>query len=168
MDRVDNPTGIPSMKKIAAALVLATALAMPGLAYAKDLTIEAQIAAYRGPNTFLAIYVTKPDGSYDSTLWVAGQNQRYYRHLRNWVRGISSVGGNIDGISGASVGAGQTLTVHASLADSMIDAGYQIHVDSAVENGGEYANDVVMPLAQASSGVVATGTGYVQSLTVNF
>ena len=144
------------MNKLAAALVLATALSVPSLAYAKDLTIEAQIATYRGPNAFLAIYVTKPDGSYDTTLWVAGQNQRYYRHLRNWVRGISSASGNIDGISGASV------------ADAMIDAGYQIHVDSAVENGGEYPNDVVMPLAQANSGHAAVGTGYVQSLTVTF
>lgn len=156
------------MKKIATALVIATALAGPSLAYAKDLTIEAQVASYRGPNAFFAIYVTRPDGSYDSTLWVAGQNQRYYRHLRNWVRGISAAGGTIDGISGASVGAGRTLSVHASIADTMIDAGYQIHVDSAVENGGEYANDVVMPLAQASSGVAAAGTGYVQSLTVTF
>ena len=156
------------MNKLAAALVLATALSVPSLAYAKDLTIEAQIATYRGPNAFLAIYLTKPDGSYDTTLWVAGQNQRYYRHLRNWVRGISSAGGNIDCISGASVGAGQTLTIHASVADAMIDAGYQIHVDSAVENGGEYPNDVVMPLAQANSGHAAVGTGYVQSLTVTF
>lgn len=156
------------MKKLAAALILSTALVAPGLAYAKDLTIKAQIASYSGPNTFFAIYVTKPDGSYDSTLWVAGQNQRYYRHLRNWVRGISAAGDNIDGISGASVGAGQTLTVHASLADTMIDAGYQIHVDSAVENGGEYANDVVLPLTQANSGVPASGTGYVQNLIVTF
>lgn len=156
------------MKKFAAAVFLATALAVPGLAYAKDLTIAAQIANYRGPNAFFAIYVTKPDGSYDSTLWVAGQNQRYYRHLRNWVRGISTAGGNLDGISGASVGSGQTLSVHASVADALIDAGYQIHVDSAVENGGEYANDVVVPLTQASSGVAVTGTGYVQSLTVTF
>jgi len=168
MGIVDNPIGTTKMKKIAAALALTTALAVPGLAYAKDLTIEAHIASYRGPNAFLAIYVTKPDGSYDSTLWVAGRNQRYYRHLRNWVRGISAVGGNIDGISGASVGAGQTLKVHASVADALIDAGYQIHVDNAVENGGEYANDIVMPLAQARSGVAATGTGYVQSLTVSF
>ena len=32
------------MNKLAAALVLATALSVPSLAYAKDLTIEAQIA----------------------------------------------------------------------------------------------------------------------------
>jgi len=168
MGPVDNPIGTTNMKTLAAALVLSTALAVPGLAYAKDLTIAAQIATYRGPNAFLAIYLAKPDGGYDSTLWVAGQNQRYYRHLRNWVRGISAVGGTIDGISGASVGTGQTLSVHASVADAMIDAGYQIHVDSAVENGGEYPNDVVMPLARANSGVAATGTGYVQSLTVTF
>lgn len=154
------------MKKLAAAFVVATTLATPGLAYAQDVTIEAQIASYRGPNTYFAIYVTKPDGSYDSTLWVAGQSQRYYRHLRNWVRGISAAGGNIDGISGASVGAGQTFRTTVSLSDALIDAGYQIHVDSAVEGGGEYPDDVVLPLTRANSGVPAAGSGYVHSLTV--
>jgi len=153
------------MKKLAA-LVVATALATPGLAYAQDVTIEAQIASYRGPNAYFAIYVTKPDGSYDSTLWVAGQSQRYYRHLRDWVRGISAAQGNIDGISGASVGGGQTFRTTVTLADSLIDAGYQIHVDSAVEGGGEYPNDIVLPLTRANSGQPAAGTGYVQSLTV--
>lgn len=154
------------MKTFAVALLATTALAMPGLAYAKDVTIEAQIASYQGPNAYFAVYVTKPDGTYDSTLWVAGQNGRYYRHLRNWVRGISAAGGNVDGISGASVGAGQTLKVNATIADALIDAGYQIHVDSAVENGGEYADNIVLPLTQANSGVPITGDGYVKTLTV--
>lgn len=154
------------MNKIALALLATTALAVPGLAYARDVTIEAQIAPYRGPNAFLAVYVTKPDGSYYSTLWVAGQNGRYYQHLRSWVRGISAAHGNIDGISGASVGAGQTLKVTASLADSLIDAGYQIRVDDAVENGGEYPNDIVLDLSAGNSGVPASGDGYVRTLTV--
>lgn len=155
------------MNKLAAALLATSALAMPGLAYAKDVTITAQIASYQGPNAYLAVYVTKPDGTYDSTLWVAGQNGRYYQHLRSWVRGISAAGGNIDGISGASVGSGRTLKVTANLADSLIDAGYQIHVDSAVENGGEYPNNIVMPLTTANSGVAMAGNGYVQSLTIS-
>jgi hypothetical protein len=47
----------------------------------------------------------------------------------------------------------------------MIDAGYKIHVESAVEHGGEYPDDVVVPITSASQTVA--GTGYVASLTVN-
>lgn len=155
------------MKKIAAALMLATALIAPEVAMARDLTITAQVARYRGPGAYLAIYVTDASGAYQSTLWVAGGRVKYYRHLRDWVRGISAAGGSIDGITGASVGSGQTLTINASIADALIDAGYQVRVDSAVENGGEYSAEIVVPLAQASSGVPVSGPGYVDNLTVS-
>jgi len=155
------------MKKLAAVLMLATAIVTPGLALAKDITITAQMAKYRGPGAYLAIYVTDASGAYHSTLWVAGGKAKYYRHLRDWVRGISAAGGSIDGITGASVGSGQTLTVNASVADALIDAGYQIRVDSAVEEAGEYAAEIVVPLEQASSGVPVSGPGYVDNLTVS-
>jgi hypothetical protein len=154
------------MKKLIAILMLATAIVAPEAAFAKDLSVTAQMGNYSGRPAFLAIYVTKPDGTYDSTLWIAGQKTRYYQDLRNWFRGISNSGESIDGITGASVGSGQTLNVNVTLADALIDAGYQLHVDSAVEDGGYYPNDVVLPLSAASSGKPVAGTGYLQTLTV--
>ena len=47
MGPVDHPIGTTNMKNLAAALVLATVLAVPSLACAKDLTIAAPIATYR-------------------------------------------------------------------------------------------------------------------------
>ena len=155
------------MNKLAAALMLATAIVAPQVALARDITITAQMANYRGPGAYLAIYVTDASGAYQSTLWVAGGKVKYYRHLRDWVRGISAAGGSIDGITGASVGSGQTLTVNASVADALIDAGYQIRVDSAVEQAGEYAAEIIVPLEQASSGVPVSGPGYVDNLTIS-
>jgi len=155
------------MNKLAAALMLATAIVAPQVALARDITITAQMANYRGPGAYLAIYVTDASGAYQSTLWVAGGKAKYYRHLRDWVRGISAAGGSIDGITGASVGGGQTLTVNASVADALIDAGYQIRVDSAVEEAGEYSAEIIVPLEQAHSGVPVSGPGYVDNLTIS-
>ena len=58
--------------------------------------------------------------------------------------------------------------MHASIADALIDAGYEVHVDSAVENGGEYSSDAVAPLTTAASGTPVDGVGYVSKLTVSF
>lgn len=155
------------MKKLAAMLMLATALVAPGMAMARDFTIETSLVQYSGPAAYLAVYLTNPDGSYYSTLWVSGQKSKYYGDLRGWARAASSAGSlNLDGITGASVGGGQTLTVHASLADTLLDAGYQIHVDSAVEHGGQYADDAVIPLT--STPATATGTGYVNTISLGF
>ena len=91
---------------------------------------------------------------------------KYLGALRQWAQGVMAVGVNIDGISGASVGGGQTLTVKASIADALIDAGYEVHVDTAIENGGQFPSDAAAPLSNSASGQPVDGTGYVNTLTV--
>ena len=153
------------MKKLAAMLMLATALVAPSMAMARDVTIETSLVQYSGHAAYLAVYLTNPDGSYNSTLWVSGQKSKYYGDLRGWARAASSAGSlKLDGITGASVGGGQTLTVHAILAGALFDAGGQIHVDTAVENGGQYADDAVIALT--STPAAATGTGYVNTISL--
>ncbi len=153
------------MKRLAAMLMLATALVAPTAAWAKDVTIQAQMVRYSGNAAYMAVYLTDAAGVYQSTLWVSGHKTRYYGTLRGWVQGVRQAGSvNLDGITGASVGGGETLTVHANLADALIDAGYQIHVDTAVENGGEFADDAVIALTSTPSTV--DGTGYVGTLSI--
>ena len=55
--------------------------------------------------------------------------------------------------------------MHANLADALIDAGYQVHVDTAVEDGGEYSDDAVIAVTSAPSAV--DGTGYVSKLSIS-
>ncbi|MBU2534045.1 MAG: DUF2271 domain-containing protein [Alphaproteobacteria bacterium] len=155
------------MKKLIAALLLGTALLAPIGAQARDVTISTQLANYSGPNAYLAIYLTAADGSYETTLWVAGGRSRYYRDLSGWYRGIAQAGGNIDGITGASVGSGQTLTVTTDIADTLIDAGFDIRVDAAVEHIGSYASDAVAPLSTSAPGEAVAGKSIVKSLTVS-
>jgi hypothetical protein len=153
------------MKKLVATLMLATALVAPGVALARDVTIETTMVRYSGHAAYLAVYLTDASGAYYSTLWVAGHKTKYYGTLRGWVQGVSRAGSvTLDGITGASVGGGETLTVHADLADTLIDAGYQIHVDSAVEDGGEFSDDVVIGLN--STPATVDGTGYISKLSV--
>ncbi len=153
------------MKTFAAMLMLATALIAPGAAMARDVTIEATLTPYSGREAYLAVYLMDADGNYNSTLWVSGHKTKYYGALRGWVAGVSSAGGvNLDGITGASVGSGGTLTVHTDLADALIDAGYEIHIDTAVEHGGEYIDDAVIPLTSTPARVA--GTGYIDSVSI--
>ena len=154
------------MKKLAFALLLTTSSAAPGLALARPATIALKMAPYQGPGAYLAIYVVGPDGKYQSTLWVAGEKPKYQRHLRGWSRAYSTSGGSIDAITGASVGSGRTLRIDVDLADALIDAGYEIRVDSAVEDGSDYSGDAVAPLRSGGSGTTVRGTGYVATFAV--
>ena len=150
------------MKHAWTAAAVVGALAAPSIASARQVTIETQLADYGGDGAYVAIYVTDASGRYQSTLWVAGSKAKYWRHLGDWYR---ATGGKakVDGISGASVGAGKTLRVTVDLADTLLDAGYEIHVDTAVEKMKENPSEVVVPLTRAGTGKPAAGRGYVRS-----
>jgi len=153
------------MKRVTAILMLATALSTPTLAQAAEVKVSAQLDSYSGPGAYMAVYVTKPDGSFAQTLWVAGQKARYLGSLRGWYASASAAGEvKIDGITGASIGSGQKLEGSVELADSMIDAGYTVHVDTAVEHGKEYTDDAAAPLT--SEGQTVAGSGYVKALSI--
>lgn len=153
------------MKKLTSALCLAGVLALPGLAQARPVTLTTQLKSYSGDGAYMAIYVTDAAGHYKKTLWVAGEKTKYYKHLRDWARGSGMKASEFDGVSGASVGSGRSLKVTVELADALIDAGYEIRVDTAVEDQRDNAAEVRIPLTLKNKGKPAAGTGYVKSFT---
>lgn len=153
------------MKKLAASLAFALAVALPGLGQARPVTLTTQLQNYGGNGAYLAFYVTDAAGQYKKTLWVAGTKAKYYRNLRDWARGSGLKASEFDGVSGASVGSGRSLKVTVELADALIDAGYEIRVDSAVEDQRDNPVDVRTPLTTAGAGKPVAGRGYIKSFT---
>ncbi|HQW80465.1 MAG: DUF2271 domain-containing protein [Rhodanobacteraceae bacterium] len=151
------------MNKIMLSLCLAGAIALPGLAQARPVTLTTQLKSYGGNGAYLAIYLTNSTGQYQKTLWVSGKKTKHYKNLRDWARGSGLKPAEVDGVSGASVGSGRALKVTVDIADALIDAGYEIRVDSAVEDGRDNPADVRTPLTTLGAGKPATGRGYVQS-----
>lgn len=154
------------MNKIATTLGLAAGLVLPALALApnaeaRPVTLTAQLRPYGGNGAYIAIYLTDAQGKFHSTLRVAGSKTKYYPHLRDWARGHAGETARIDGVTGASVGSGQTLKVTVEIADALIDAGYQVRIDTAVEDGRDNPAEVVVPLTGAAAGRPVSGKGYV-------
>ncbi|GAB2488778.1 DUF2271 domain-containing protein [Arenimonas alkanexedens] len=144
---------------------MAGAIAAPGLAQARPVTLTTDLKSYGGNGAYLAIYLTNAAGQYQETLWVSGRKSKYYKNLRDWARMGGLRPGEYDGISGASVGSGETLKITVDIADALIDAGYEIRVDSAVEDGRDNPSDVRTPLSTAGADKAVTGRGYVQAFT---
>jgi len=141
---------------------VAGVLALPSVAAARPLVFETQLTSYGGDGAYLAIYLTDRAGKYHSTLWVAAPKAKYWRHLGDWYRATGGTA-KVDGISGASVGAGKSLRVTVEIADALLDAGYEIRIDTAVEKMKDNPSEVVVPLTAASAGKPAAGRGYVKS-----
>lgn len=158
------------MKKLtlAIALTLAAALALPSLAQAREVTFTTELKNYGGDGAYMALYLTDADGKYHSTLWVAGEKSKYYKHLRDWARGSGQRSAEYDGLTGASVASGRTLDLTLDIADELIDAGYEVRVDTAVEDMRDNRADIVVPLTSEGVDQPVSGKGYVQSLRYTF
>jgi hypothetical protein len=151
------------MKPLLAALALSTALTLPGLALARPVTLTTTLAAYGGDGAYLALYVTDASGAYVGSLWMAGGKSKYHPHLSGWYRATGGDAAQIDGITGASVGAGRTLEITLDLADALFDAGYTLHIDAAVEEMRDSPGEVAVPLTRAGAGTPVPGRRYVAS-----
>jgi hypothetical protein len=153
------------MKHLLTGACLAGSLVLPGLVQARPVVLSTQLQNYGGNGAYLAFYLTDAAGNYKKTLWVAGAKSKYYKHLSAWARGSGLDARAYDGISGASAGSGKSLKVSVELADTLIDAGYEIRVDSAVEDGRDYPAELRVPLTKAGSGKPVAGRGYIKAFS---
>lgn len=151
------------MKKTLALLALTTALTVPALASARPVTFTVDMTRYGGDGAYLALYVTDSSGAYAGSLWMAGGKSKYYKHLAGWYRATRGDTGQVNGITGASVGAGRSLEITLDLQDAIFDAGYTLHVDAAVEDMRESPREVSIPLT--ARGGSARGRTYISSVS---
>ena len=153
------------MKTLVSVLALSTALALPGLASARPVTLTTTFKNYGGDGAYLAVYLTDPSGAYVRTLWVAGKKSKYYKHLTDWHRATGGSPSQINGLTGASVGEGRSLKVTADLADALFDAGYKLNIDAAAEDMRDSPRDISVPLTKAGAGKPVVGRSYVAGFT---
>jgi hypothetical protein len=128
-------------------------------------TFTTELQNYGGDGAYLALYLTDAGGEYLGTLWVSGEDSKYYKHLGGWARGSRLNPAEYDGLTGASVTSGRTLIITLNLDDSLIDIGYEVRVDSAVEDRRDIRADAVVPLTTEGSGKPVSGRGHVRTLT---
>ncbi len=146
-------------------LAIACALALPVAAHGRPVTISTTLNNYGGDGAYLAVYLTDAKGAHVRTLWVSGGKAKYYKHLADWSRLSAGDSQRLQGVTGASVGAGRTLKVTAELADALIDAGYEIRIDAAAEDMRDSPSEIRVPLSAAQAGKRHAGKQYIQSFT---
>ncbi len=158
-----------TVAKLAMTTALTGAVMLPAaMASARPLTLSATLKNYRSSPAYLAIYVTDAKGAYQGTLWMAGGRPQFYRHLISWNRATRGNLAEISGITGASVGSGQTLNVKLDVVNALFDAGYVLHIDAAVEGWRESPSDVVVPLTTKGAGKPVHGRHFVRSFKYSF
>lgn len=146
-------------------IAMTAALALPSIVLAGPVTLTTKLNDYGGNGAYLTLYVTDANGDYQGSLWMAGKKSKYYKHLDDWYRATGGDKTQIDGITGASVGSGRELSITLDLTDALLDAGYELHIDAAVEDMRDSPSEVVVPLTREGAGKPNAGRRYIANFS---
>lgn len=160
---------ISGLRKTAAAIGFSLlAFTAANSAYAAEATVLVQMNNYEGDEAYFALYLVNPEGRYEQTLWVSGDEERWYPDLNRWFRYLSRNPQELDAITGASTGGNDRAIIHLEIDDALIDAGYALRVETSVEDRENYFEDVEVGITTDGQRARTQGTGYVRYIRYKF
>lgn len=121
-----------------------------------------QMSNYVGEGAYIVVSLINPNGQYEKTLYVMGDNKRWYDSLKEWHKYQSKKKDDISAITGASVTGGDRSMTTFAIDDSKFNKGYKLRFESSVENQKYHVNDVEIPLSDAGIADKTEGKGYIR------
>ena len=121
-----------------------------------------QMTNYSGEGAYVAISLINPDGEYEKTLYVQGDDEVWYHDITEWWKFQGKVRADIDALTGATISGGERAVSVIQIEDSKINAGYSIRFESAVEDQEYYTKDVQFLLTTDSVKSKVEGTGFIR------
>ncbi|MDO5969276.1 DUF2271 domain-containing protein [Flavivirga aquimarina] len=125
-----------------------------------------QMTNYTGEGAYIAISLLNPDGTYEKTLYIQGDDDEWYSDITEWWKFHGKIRADIDAITGATIsGGGRTISV-IQIDDDKIDVGYKIRFESAVEDQEYYKDDVEFELTSESVKSKVDGNGFIRYVRI--
>ena len=117
---------------------------------------------YTGEGAYIAISLLNPDGVYEETLYVHGDDDEWYFDITEWWEFYGKKRNDIDAITGATISGGKRAITVVEIADDKLDKGYKIRFETAVEDQEYYKDDVEFELTSESVKGKMEGKGFIR------
>lgn len=121
-----------------------------------------QMTNYTGENAYVVISLINPEGEYEETLYVQGDDNEWFNTLESWWKFYGKKRNNIDAITGATIAGGARTISVIEIENSKIDSGYSIRFETAVEDQEYYTKDVEFKLTSETVKSKKEGTGFIR------
>ncbi|WP_452230420.1 DUF2271 domain-containing protein [Lacinutrix sp. MEBiC02404] len=121
-----------------------------------------QMINYTGENAYVVISLINPEGAYEKTLYVQGDDDEWYHDISEWWNFYGKKRSNIDAVTGATIAGGARTISVLEIEDSKIDTGYSIRFETAVEDQEYYTKDVEFELTSETVKSKKEGTGFIR------
>ncbi|MGJ5641667.1 DUF2271 domain-containing protein [Formosa sp. S-31] len=146
----------------ALALVIFTLYSFKPVSPATKYKCMVQMTNYTGEGAYVVISLINPNGEYEKTLYVQGDDSEWYNDITSWWKFYGKKRNNIDAITGATVAGGQRSINVIEIEDAKINAGYSIRFESSVEDQEYYEQDVQFELTSESVKSKVEGKGFIR------
>ena len=111
-----------------------------------------QMTNYNGLEAYVVVSLINPNGKYEKTLYMMGPDKQWYNGFKE----------NLNGITGASVAAGDRSSTTFTIDESKLNKGYKLRFESAVEDKEYFVTDLEIPLTTEAITQKTEGTGYIR------
>jgi hypothetical protein len=117
---------------------------------------------YTGEGAYIVISLLNPEGEYEETLYVQGDDDEWYFDITEWWKFQGKKRTDIDAITGATVSGGERKISIISIPDDKLNAGYKLRFETAVEDQEYYKNDVEFDLNIENTKSKIEGKGFIR------
>lgn len=156
------------MKKIIVLLITAlTLVAFSSTEENNKYKCMIQMKNYTGEGAYIVISLMNPDGNYEKTLFVHGDDEEWYHDIKQWWKNIfGKKRPNIDAITGETIAGGERAITMLKIAKDKIDAGYKLRFETAVEDQEYYVDDVELELTSTNVKSKKEGKGFIRYIRI--
>ena len=126
-----------------------------------------QMSNYMGEGAYIVVSLVNAKGEYVKTLYVMGDDKKWYKTLKEWHKFYSKKPTDISAKTGASVTGGDRSMTTLEIEDSKINKGYKLRFESAVEDQKYYVTDLEIPLTTEGIDAKTEGKGYIRYVRLN-
>jgi hypothetical protein len=151
-----------SIIKLSLATVLLCLISFQATAQTSKYKCMLQMSNYIGEGAYVVVSLVNAKGEYEKTLYVMGDDKKWYSSLKEWNKFNAAKKENISAKTGASVTGGDRSITTIEIEDSKINKGYKLRFETAVEDQKYFNADAEMPLTTEGIAEKAEGKGYIR------
>lgn len=150
------------MKKIIAILVVIFSITAFTTTENAKYKCMIQMKNYTGEGAYIVISLLNPEGKYQETIYVQGDDEEWYHDITEWWNFQGKVRSDIDAITGATISGGNRAISVIEIPDDKLDKGYKIRFETAVEDQEYYKDDVEFELTSENVKSKIEGKGFIR------
>lgn len=121
-----------------------------------------QMTNYSGEGAYIVISLLNPEGEYEKTLYVKGDDDEWYNTVESWWSFYGKRRTSLDAITGATISGGERAINLIEIENDKLDKGYKLRFESAVEDQEYYTSDVEFDLTTENVTNKIEGNGFIR------